>query len=66
MSNADTITYLAHILHHVDQDWQAKALLDEILKSDRPFSMRPEAKALYEKVKDAKKPETATPAAKVP
>ena len=63
MNNADTATYVAHILHHQDQDWQAKELLENILKSDRPFSMRPEAEKLYEKVKDAKKPADATPAA---
>jgi tetratricopeptide (TPR) repeat protein len=64
LNNPDTVTYLAHILHHRgEQDWQAKELLKTILDSGRPFSMKPEAEKLYEKVKDAKKPESATPTA---
>jgi tetratricopeptide (TPR) repeat protein len=62
LNNADTATYLAHILYHQDQKWQTKELLDNILKGDRPFSMRPEAEKLYEKVKDEKKPADTTPA----
>jgi tetratricopeptide (TPR) repeat protein len=65
LNNADTTTYLAHVLYHQGQRYQAKKLLDNILKGDRPFSMRPEAEKLYEKVKDEKKPEGA-PAAKAP
>jgi tetratricopeptide (TPR) repeat protein len=57
LTNPDTITYVAHSLHHHHREWEAKALLEEILKSDRAFSMKPEAQKLYEKVKDAKKPE---------
>ena len=59
----DTLTYLAHILEHQDKRWQAKDILEDVLKADRPpFAMRPEAKKLYEKVKDAKKPESTPPA----
>jgi tetratricopeptide (TPR) repeat protein len=61
--SADTATYVAHIYYHQKQNWEAKDLLDKILKSDQPFSMRPEAQKLFEKVKDAKQPESATPAA---
>ena len=61
----DTATYVAHLLYHQDKKWQAKEILDTILKSDRAFSMRPEAEKLYEKVKDDKSPEAA-PAAKTP
>ncbi len=61
--NADTATYVAHILHHQNLDWQAKELLKSALEANRPFSMRPEAEKLYEKVKDATKPADATPAA---
>ncbi len=64
--NADTAAYVAHILHHQQKDWQAKEILTVALGSNRPFSMRPEAKDLYEKVKDAKSPPDATPAAKTP
>jgi tetratricopeptide (TPR) repeat protein len=63
VTNADAATYLAHILIHQDKKWQAKEILDSALNAGLPFSMRPEAKKLYEKVKDAKDPE-ATPAAK--
>ncbi len=61
----DTATYWAHILHQRGQDWEAKATLESSLppKDYGPFCMRPEALKLYEKVKDAKKPEGA-PAAK--
>src|SRR5208282_610432 len=62
INNADTATYLAHILYHLDKKWQAKEILDNIFKSERPFSMKPEAKILWEKVKDATKPTEATPA----
>ena len=56
INNADTATYAAHILHHRERDWEAKQLLEGLVKSDRPFSMRPEAQKLYEKVKDARNP----------
>ena len=60
LSNPDTATYVAHILYHQDKPqtkWQAKQLLEGIVvKSERPFSMRPEAKTLYEKVKDTPQP----------
>jgi len=62
LSNADTATYVAHILYHQGREWQAKEILDNVLKNARPFSMRPEAEKLFAKVKDAKKPETVTPA----
>jgi len=61
----DTLTYWAHILNHYQRDWAAKVLLEDILKNDQPFSMRPEALDLYKKVKDAKNPQ-AIPAAKTP
>ena len=61
----DTATYMAHVLHHQGQKWQAKELLDKVLNADRPFSMRPEARKLYEKVKDAEEPE-GTPGLKTP
>ena len=60
--NLDSATYLAHVAYHQGEKLQAKEILEIILKGDRPFAMRPEAKQLYEKVKDAKKPEDAQPA----
>lgn len=62
LNNADTATYVAHILYHQDKKWQAKEILDSVLKNERPFSMRPEALKLFEKVKDAARPAEATPA----
>jgi tetratricopeptide (TPR) repeat protein len=63
-TDPDTATYLAHVLVQQGKDWQAKEVLEKLpLKAGRRFSMRPEALKLYEKVKDAKKPEGA-PAAK--
>ena len=62
LTNADTATYVAHILYHQDKKYQAKEILENVLKSDKPFSMRPEAEKLYEKVKDAAKPAEAAPA----
>lgn len=59
LTNPDTATYVAHILYHQDRKYQAKQILDEILKSDHPFSMKPEALKLYEKVKDATPPAAA-------
>jgi tetratricopeptide (TPR) repeat protein len=61
LNNADTATYAAHILFHQGNEWQARELLDGILKADRPFSMKKEAKELFEKVKDARNPNTVTP-----
>jgi tetratricopeptide (TPR) repeat protein len=64
LNNPDTATYVAYILHHRQQDWDAKNILAAILvEKARPFAMKPEAKELYEKVKDAvapKKPEDAS------
>jgi tetratricopeptide (TPR) repeat protein len=57
LDNPDTVTYLAHLLYHQDRKYDTKAFLEEILKADRAFAMRPEARKLYEKVKDAKRPE---------
>jgi tetratricopeptide (TPR) repeat protein len=54
----DTLAYWAHFEEHANHNWNAKVLLEGILKNDRPFSMRPEALKLYEKVKNAKKPES--------
>ena len=56
LNNLDTATYWAHILHHSSRDWEAKELLENIIKSEQPFSMSKEAKELYERVKDAKNP----------
>jgi tetratricopeptide (TPR) repeat protein len=65
LKNYDTLSYIiAYMLHHRERDWQAKELLGTILKSDRPFAMRPEAEKLFEIVKDAKKPEAAPAATK--
>jgi tetratricopeptide (TPR) repeat protein len=55
-SNPDHITYVAYILHHQGKDWDAKNLLEELLKMDRPYMMKPEAKDLYERVKNTPKP----------
>jgi tetratricopeptide (TPR) repeat protein len=57
ISNPDTMTYVAYILHQNQQDWNAKTLLEQAMNGNRPFSMRLEAEDLYKKVKDAKKPE---------
>ena len=61
----DTATYAAHILHHRQRDWEAMGILWDILEDDAPFSMRPEAQGLYEKVKNAQRPKAA-PAANSP
>ena len=37
VTNPDTITYLAYILNHNGNKFQAKVLLDGLLKSERPF-----------------------------
>ena len=69
VSNPDMATYLAHILYHNDNGhngfkYQAKQLLDQIIKTNKPFSMKQEAEALYKLVKDEKAPEsTPTPTA---
>jgi hypothetical protein len=65
LNNCDTASYWAYILHHADRDWDVKKILKSLLDSERPFCMRPEAQKLYDKVKDAKKPEAA-PAAGTP
>ena len=51
LHDADTATYVAHVLHQREQDREAKAILEPLLKTDRPFSMRPEALELCEKLK---------------
>jgi tetratricopeptide (TPR) repeat protein len=55
-TNADTATYQAHSLYQQGKKWQAKEVLAPLLQYQL-FCMRPEALKLYEKVKDAKKPE---------
>ncbi len=65
INNPDTATYAAYILHHRERDWEAKQLLEGLVKSNRPFSMRPEAQKLYDAVKDARNP-NAPVAPKVP
>ncbi len=64
-NNPDTATYWAHCLDHRGRRWEAKEILDSVLKRDRHFSMRPQAQELYAKVKDVKNPEAA-PTAKTP
>jgi tetratricopeptide (TPR) repeat protein len=59
VNNADTATYQAHILHQQGKKQEASNILNRILISDRPFSMRPEAKKLYEKLRDADKADAA-------
>jgi tetratricopeptide (TPR) repeat protein len=68
VSNPDTATYLAHILYHNDNGhnglkYKAKQILDAIIKSGKPFSMKPEAEKLFELVKEEKAPESSTPTA---
>jgi tetratricopeptide (TPR) repeat protein len=68
VSNADTATYLAHVLYHNGTatnglKYRAKLILKAILDAKRPFSMKPEAQKLYDLVKDEKAPETPTPTA---
>ena len=58
VSNPDTITYLAYIFNHNGKKYAAKQLLEGLLNSKRPFSMKPEAQKLYDLVKDEKAPET--------
>lgn len=56
ITDLDAVTYIAHWLQRSGEEWKAKAILAEILQFDRPFSMRPEARKLYKRVKGAKKP----------
>lgn len=58
-TDLDTPTYRAYVLDRQGKKWQAKEILESVLKTDRPFSMKPEAQELYEKVKNAKRPEAA-------
>jgi cytochrome c-type biogenesis protein CcmH/NrfG len=58
LNNFDTVAYAAYIFHQRHRDWEAKTMLEAILKSGRSFSMKPEAEKLYQVVKDARKPET--------
>ena len=53
LHDPDTAAYMAHLLHHRQQDREAGAILESILKNGRSFSMHPEALNLYEKVKHA-------------
>ena len=52
-TNTDTATYVAYVLDHQGKNRQAREILDDLLKTDRPFAMRPEARKLYEKLKSA-------------
>ncbi len=68
ISNPDTATYLANILYHNDNGhnglkYKAKLILDQIIKSGKPFSMKREATKLYDLVKNEKAPESSTPTA---
>ncbi len=56
----DTLTYFAHVIARQNKTWDAKNLLEMAMGTGRKFSMLPEAQRLYEKVKNAKKPESAT------
>ena len=49
--SADTAYYLARIDVDRNQTSEAKALLENALKTTRPFSMRQEAQALLEQLK---------------
>ena len=60
LANPDTATYVAHVLYHKDQKYQAKQILENVLKNERPFSMKKEAQTLYEKVKDTPAPASAS------
>src|SRR5262249_43257183 len=65
IQNPDTRTYLAKILYHNDNGrnqfkYQAKLALDPIIKSQRPFAMRPEAEDLWKLVKDVEAPKDAS------
>ena len=54
--SADTAYYIAQISYDRGRKWDAKVLLEAVLKSGRPFSMRKEASELYEKVKNEQAP----------
>jgi tetratricopeptide (TPR) repeat protein len=60
-TNPDTITYVAYIMNHNGLKYKAKQVLEGILSSGKPFSMKPEAQKLYDLVKEEKAPETSTP-----
>ena len=55
----DTVTYKAHVLYHEGKELETKELLQKVLNAGRAFCMKPEAEALYEKVKDVTKPDAA-------
>jgi tetratricopeptide (TPR) repeat protein len=65
-ASADAATYAAYMLHQKERDWDAKLILENVLKSERAFSMKPEALKLYQLVKDVKPPTQAAPAARTP
>lgn len=54
--SADTAYYMAQISYDRGRKDDAKILLDAVLKGTRPFSMRPEAAALLEKLKSEPAP----------
>jgi tetratricopeptide (TPR) repeat protein len=54
--SADTAYYLAQISYDLGRKWDAKVLVDAVLKTGRPFSMRKEATELSEKVKNEQPP----------
>jgi uncharacterized protein HemY len=58
----DTATGRAFVLDHDQKKWDAKVLLEAILKSGQPFSLRPQAERLLKTLQDVKPPETARPA----
>ena len=39
ITDPDLATYYGHILHHNQQSWQAKNILEDVLKNDRYFAM---------------------------
>ena len=65
-ADPDTLAYMAFMYHRSDQDWNAKTILERILRGGRAFSMQSEAFKLYDKVKDARNPAEAAPAIKTP
>jgi len=55
-SSADTVFYAAQLSFDRGRKYEAKVLLKAVLGSKRPFAMRKEATALFDKVKDEENP----------
>ncbi len=56
-TDADTAVYVAYLLDHQGKKLEAQEILGNLLKAGRPFSMKPEAQKLFEKL-NAGTPET--------